>query len=353
PLVWRLRTGDHIDPVIVDPLRRILAQDHPAAVRVQLLITLFTEVEGAEHETAMAASTEALDLARALHANDPDTHARLLCAALNVRAFACLGPDLADQRQPVAAELLAVAQDCGAVDYQAVGHWLLFLAASGRSDLAAALDHVDQAVARAGTGQLAFLLGVLDAYSAQLTIVAGRPDEGEAKYLAAAASLAQHGVANGALVGLVGRVSAALSRGDLGPMADELLMVHRTISATMADGVVLALTSVGRTAEAQEVWAQRVPTERSYYWVAMTTLRVRAAVAIGDLAVARTEAAELAPYSGLMAGLDNGTLLTGPVDEALAVLADADGDTAAATRYRRAAAQLRERLAAEAARLLN
>lgn len=352
PLVWRLRTGDHIDPVIVEPLRRILGQDHPPPVRVRLLITLFKEVEGAEHEVAMAASLEALELAQALHAADPDAHARLWCAALNVRAFAALGPDLADQRQPMAAAVLKVAQDCGAVDYQAVGHWLLFLAASGRSDLAAALDHVDQAVARAGTGQLAFLLGVLDAYSAQLTVLAGRPDEGEARYLAAGVSLAEHGVANGALVGLVGRVSAALSRGDLAPMADELLVLHRTISATMADGAVLALVSAGRIDEAQEVWAQRVPTERSYYWVAMTTLRVHAAVAVGDLAVAKVEAAELLPYSGLMAGLDNGTLLTGPVDEALAVLAEATGDTAAAARYRRAAAELRTRLAAEAARLL-
>lgn len=353
PLVWRLRTGDAIDPVIVDPLRRILARDHPPEVRVRLLITLFKEVEGAEHDTAMAAGAEALELARTLYAADPDTHARLLCAALNVRAFACLGPDLADQRDAVFAELLGLALDCGAVDYQAVGHWLLFLAASGRSDLAAALDHVDQAVARAGTGQLGYLLGVLDAYSAQLTVLAGRPDEGEARYLAAGASLAEHGVANGVLVGLVGRVSAALSRGDLGPMADELLFLHRAISATMADGAVLALVAVGRTAEAQEVWAQRVPTERSYYWVAMTTLRVHAAVAIGDLAVARAEAAELLPYRGVMAGLDNGTLLTGPVDEALAVLAEADGDSAAAAGYRKAAAELRDRLAAEALRLIS
>ncbi|MHA3022921.1 BTAD domain-containing putative transcriptional regulator [Mycobacterium sp. BMJ-28] len=353
PLVWRLRTGDHIDPVIVDPLRRILAQNYPPQVRVHLLITLFKEVEGAEHDTAMAASAEALELARALHAADPDAHARLLCAALNVRAFACLGPDLAQQREPMAAELLRVATDCGAVDYQTVGHWLLFLAASGRSDLAAALDHVDQAVARAGTGQLGYLLGVLDAYVAQLTVLAGRPDDGEARYLAAGASLAEHGVANGVLLGLVGRVSAALTRGDLGPMADELLLLHRTVSATMADGAVLALLAVGRRAEAQEVWSQRVPTERSYYWVAMTTLRVHAAVAIGDLAVARTEAAELLPYSGRMAGLDNGTLLTGPVDEALGALAEADGDAAAAVRYRTAAAQLRKLLADEAARLIS
>lgn len=352
PLVWRLRTGDHIDPVIVDPLRRLLTLDHPPHLRVRLLITLFKEVEGADHVTAMAASAEALTLARALYEQDPDAHARLLCAALNVRAFACLGPDLADQRDAVFAEFLRTAQDCGAVDYQAVGHWLLFLAASGRSDLATALHHVDQAVARAATGQLAYLLGVLDAYSAQLTVLAGRPDEGEARYLAAGAKLAEHGVANGVLVGLVGRVSAALTRGDLGPMADELLVLHRTVSATMAEGTVLALMAVGRTAEAQGVWSQRVPLERSYYWVAMATLRVHAAVRIGDLAVARAVAAELMPYSGRMAGLDNGTLLTGPVDAALAALADADGDADAAARYRAAAAELTRRLAAEAATLL-
>jgi DNA-binding SARP family transcriptional activator len=352
PLVWRLRTGDHIDPVIVDPLRRLLNREHPPQLRVRLLITLFKEVEGAEHATAMAASAEALALARALYEQDPDAHARLLCAALNVRAFACLGPDLADQRDAVFAELLSTAQDCGAVDYQAVGHWLLFLAASGRSDLAAALHHVDQAVARAATGQLAYLLGVLDAYAAQLTVLAGRPDEGEARYVAAGARLAEHGVANGVLVGLVGRVSAQLTRGDLGPMADELLALHRTVSVTMADGTAMALMAAGRTAEAREVWSQRVPLERSYYWVAMATLRVHAAVRMGDLAVARAVAEELRPYSGRMAGLDNGTLLTGPVDEALAALADADGDTPAAARYRRAATELRQRLAAEAAALL-
>ena len=169
-------------------------------------------------------------------------------------------------------------------------------------------------------GSLAYLLGVLDAYSAQLTVLAGRPDEGEARYVAAGAKLAEHGVANGAFVGLVGRVSAALTRSDLGPMADELLVVHRTVSVTMADGAALALMSVGRTAEAREVWSQRVPLERSYYWVALATLRVHAAVRMGDLTVAREVAGELMPYRGRMAGLDNGTLLTGPVDEALAVV---------------------------------
>ncbi|MGK2868472.1 MAG: hypothetical protein ACSLFA_17885, partial [Mycobacterium sp.] len=107
-----------------------------------------------------------------------------------------------------------------------------------------------------------------------------------------------------------------------------------------------------RTEEAQQIWAQRAPIERSFFFVAMATLRVHAAVAVGDLAVATDTAAELLPYSGRFAGLDNGTLLTGPVDAALAAVAEATGDTAAAVRYRRAAAELTERLAAQATDLL-
>nr|MDT0525526.1 hypothetical protein [Streptomyces sp. DSM 41633] len=59
------------------------------------------------------------------------------------------------------------------------------------------------------------------------------------------------------------------------------------------------------------------------------------------------------PYSGRMAGLDNGTLLTGPVDEALAAVAELTGDAELARRYRADAAALRQRLGADAARVLS
>lgn len=353
PLVWRVRTGDHVDPVIVQPLRRVLNREQTPVLRARLLLTLFTELEGAEHEAALRAGAEALPLARVLHAQDPAAHQRLLCAALNTHAFACLGPDLAHEREAVVAELLSVAENCEAIDYQAVAHWFAFLEAAGRSDLAAATEQVDLAVARAGTGQLGFLLGVLDAFTAQLTVLAGRTDEGERRYLAVAAKLAEYGVANGALVGLVGRVSANLVRGSLAPMADELVAVHRLASRTIADGAALALHQAGRDEEAQQIWAQRIPIERSYYFVAMATMRVHAAVALGDLQTATDTAAELLPYSGRMAGLDNGTLLTGPVDAALAAVADATGDSVGAARYRQTAAELTERLAAEAQALID
>lgn len=352
PLVWRVRDGDVIDPVIVDPLHRVLAGEQPAPVRARLLLTLFTELEGVEHDSALAAGAEALQLARALHAQDPAAHQRLLCAALNTYAFACLGPDLADERESIVAELLSVAEACDAVDYQAVAHWFAFLDASGRSDLAGAAAHADLAVARAGTGQLGFLLGVLDAFGAQLSMLAGRVDEGERGYLAVSAKLAEYGVANGAHIGIVGRVSANLVRGSLAPMADDLLAVHRHVSKIIADGAVIALLQAGRTEEALQVWVERLPIERSFYFVAMATLRVHAAVAVGDLDTAEATAAQLLPYSGRFAGLDNGTLLTGPVDAALAAVAEATGDAAGAARYRRAAHELTERLAAQATDLL-
>ncbi len=348
PLVWRVRAGDAIDDAIVGPLRRVLGRDQPPQIRARLLLTLFTELEGVEHDSALAAADEALQLARCLYAEDPAGHQRLLLSALNVRAFACLGPDLAHEREAIVAELLAVAEAYDATDYQAVAHWFAFLDASGRSDLADAAAHVDQAVARAGTGQLGFLLGVLDAFGAQLAVLAGRTDAGEQAYVAVSAKLAEYGVANGAHIGIVGRVSANMVRGSLAPMADELVAVHRHVSRMIADGAVIALHQAGRTEEAQQIWAQRIPIERSFFFVAMATLRAHAAVAMGDLDTSTATAAELLPYSGRFAGLDNGTLLTGPVDAALAAVAEATGDRAGAARYRRAADELTRRLSAQA-----
>lgn len=347
PLVWRVRAGDLTDPAIVDPLRRVLDCEQPPRTRIRLLLNLFTELEGVEHEAALSASAEALTLARGLDDQ------RLLLAALNVRAFACLGPDLEHERESVVAEMLSVAEALDAVDYQAVAHWFAFLDASARSDLTAAAAHADQAVARAGTGQLGFLLGVLDAFGAQLAILAGRVDEGEQGYLGVSARLAEYGVANGAHIGIVGRVTAGLVRGSLAPLADDLVAVHRFVSKIIADGATLALLQAGRDEEAQQIWAERLPLERSFYFVAMATLRVHAAVAVGDLDTARATAAELAPYSGRFAGLNNGTLLTGPVDAALAAVAEADGDVENAAAYRQAAAELTQRLAIEARALLS
>jgi hypothetical protein len=144
----------------------------------------------------------------------------------------------------------------------------------------------------------------------------------------------------------------ALARGDLSPLADELLFIHEHVSETVCEAAVLALLDAGRSGEAARIWAARRPVERSYYWLAMTTLRAHCAAALGDANEARSCATELAPYSGRMAGLDNGSLLTGPVDAALAAVEDLLGETEKAQTHRVAADALRVRLAADAARLV-
>jgi hypothetical protein len=148
-------------------------------------------------------------------------------------------------------------------------------------------------------------------------------------------------------------MTAGLAQGDLSALADELVLIHDTVSTSISDAAVLALLDQGRTDEANRVWARRPPVERSYYWLAMTTLRAHAAARLGDVEAATGCAEELAPYSGRMAGLDNGSLLAGPVDDALAAVAELHGRSEDARRYRLAADALRDRLAAEAARLLS
>jgi DNA-binding SARP family transcriptional activator len=352
PLVWRVRVTHGVDPEIVEPLERVLRGNLPDAVRARLLVRLFAELEGADPAGAVAASAEATALARRIDPADPGAR-RLICAVLNAAAYCALGPDTAADRDAAAVELLDYATSAGEDDYQAVGHWLVFLSAASRSDLAAAQRHVDLAVAHAGTGQLGHLLTVLDIFTAQLTVLAGRLDDGEKRYRAGAARLVEHGAANGAHLAVVGRISTGLARDDLASLADELLLIHEQVSTAVCEATVLALLAAGRTDEAGRIWANRQPVERSYYWLAMTTLRAHAAVALGDIDEARCCAEELAPYSGRMAGLDNGSLLTGPVDAALAVVEDALGERDSAQAHRAAADALRMRLAADAARLID
>lgn len=352
PLVWRDREYDESDNQMITLLRRVLADGAATGItvadRIRLLKALFVELEGADPEGALAASTELLELARQAHAERPESTGRLLCTALNVRAYCALGPDLDFERESLAAELLSAAESTEQADYQAVGHWLLSLAAGQRSDLATAKRHADLAVARAGTGQLVHLLGMLGLFRARMYLLAGRLDEAVHAYTDLAARMVENGAANGAKLAMVGRVTGEFCLGDLGQLADELLYFYREVSVAALDAAVLALIARGRGAEAEQLWRERRPIERSYFWVPYTVLRVNAAAALGDVEETAARAAELVKYSGQIAGLGVDGLMLGPVDEALAVAADALGRPDEAREYRAAAAVLRERLANEA-----
>lgn len=356
PLVWRDREYDESDAQMIGLLRQVLAggpAEVTAAQRIRLLKALYVELEGTDPEGALAASTELLELARRAYAEDPGSSGRLLCTALNVRAYCALGPDIDAERDSTAAELLQTAEATEQADYQAVAHWLLSLAAGHRSDLVTAKRHVDIAVARAGTGQLVHLLGVLGLFRARMYLLAARLDEAVGAYTDLAARMVENGAANGAKLAMVGRVTGEFCLGDLGVLADELVFFYREVSVAALDAAVLALIARGREAEARELWRDRQPIERAYFWLPFTVLRVNAAVALGDVEEAEARATDLEPYSGRIAGLGVDGLMMGPVDEALAVAADALGRPEHADAYREAAAKLRDRLAAEARRFID
>lgn len=355
PLVWRDREYDGSDAQMIGLLRQVLAgggsgepTELSVADRIRLLKALYVELEGTDPDGALAASTELLELARKAYAEDPAASGRLLCTALNVRAYCALGPDLDAERDSTAAELLRTAEATEQADYQAVAHWLLSLAAGHRSDLATAKRHVDIAVARAGTGQLVHLLGVLGLFRARMHLLAGRLDDAVSAYTDLAARMVENGAANGAKLAMVGRVTGEFCLGDLGLLADELVFFYKEVSVAALDAAVLALIARGRETEARELWRDRRPIERAYFWLPFTVLRVNAAVALGDLDEARDRAADLGSYSGRIAGLGVDGLMVGPVDEALAAAADALGRPDEARGYREAASTLRDRLAAEA-----
>jgi DNA-binding SARP family transcriptional activator len=340
PLIWTVRDGRDPDPVARAALTEALAGSPDAATRARLLIALFREIEGYDVPAAIRISGEAVELARATD------DARLLCAALNVRAYAALGPDLVVERRPVAEEYLRVASDAGQIDHEAVAHWLLFLEASARTDLAGAIAEMGRAVARCNTGQLGGLLAVVAIFTGLLDIMAGRLDQAAARYAEVARQLEEHGAMNGRLMALVGRIGVGMHRGDLSPIRAELEEVEDAYPGRIADPLVLALLDEGRISDARRIWAKRVPVDRDYYWLGFTAVRAHAAARLGDLVEARRTYHDLLPFAGRIAGADSGTLYAGPVDAALAALAGALGDSVAAGKHEEAAAHLRDQVAA-------
>ncbi|WP_250038217.1 BTAD domain-containing putative transcriptional regulator [Paractinoplanes maris] len=331
PLIWTTRDGREPSPAAVGALRRRLADKPADELRVRLLLALFRELEGFDEAAAQRISAEALTVARGT------ADARLLCAALNVRAYAALGPDLRDQRRPVAEEYLAVAAGAGEIDHEAVAHWLLFLDSAAHTDLDRARAEMDLAVARSTTGQLGSLLAVVGIFTALLELLAGRVDEAVRRYEEVSRRLAEQGDLSGAAMATVGRIGAAVSRGDFAPLRDEMVAIEAAYPGRVTDPLVLALLDTGDAAGARRVWEGRRPIDRNYYWLGYTTLRAHAAARLGDAETGASLAADLLPFAGRIAGLDSGTLYAGPVDAALHALT---GDPA----YAKSAQALIERL---------
>lgn len=349
PISWTVRGFGDSDDDLEQPLRYALAQ-HPdvdASTRVWLLVALIfeTENDAAAHGMGevLAWSEEAVAIARG--SGDPTT----LCAALNARAYLSLGPDLVDEREALATELLDVSRRHGLLGYEALSHWFLFLCASARTDLVEAVRQADLAVEKSTSGQLAALVQVVEVYRAVLSVLAGRLDDAQEAYRRLARRMTATGMTNAAEAAVVFELVLAFAHGNTSPLTETMVAMHDVYPDAMIEALVLCLLDAGRLDEARARWATRTPVRRNYYWLARMALFARAAVGVGDTKACRSAYAELLPWAGRVAGIDSGSVAFGPVDDALALLADATGRPADAARHRADADEVRARLAADLA----
>ncbi|GAB4583343.1 BTAD domain-containing putative transcriptional regulator [Nocardia sp. IFM 10818] len=345
PVIWSTRTRREPDQRMADALADALRGPVRASDRVRLLVAMVFETEGWDDARARDAAGEALGLARTL---DDD---ELLCAALNARAFMALGPDLWDERAPLAEELLRVSEAAGLVEYRAVAHYLRFLIAAGDGDLVGARQQVELALECAIGGQLNQLLGVLHLFSAVLAVLRADYAAAEAIYAEFSAAMVASGSANGAEMLLVSGMVLGWARGDLSGAVEELAQLHAVAPHLISGVYACALLDAGRADRAREVFAEGHQVNRDYYWSALSVFQARAAVALGDVAAARVLYADLLPRSGTMAGSDCGSVVFGPMDAMLAELAEAFGDTVAAAGHRARADRVTAHIEAQLAQL--
>ncbi|MCK5754309.1 MAG: hypothetical protein KAH46_16570, partial [Mycobacterium sp.] len=325
PISWTVSAlaPEHTD--VRDPLRRALAEfgDVDPVTRVWLLVALIFEIES---DAAAYGMDEVIDLSAQALAIARDTEDPVaLCAALNARTYLSLGPDLAQERDGLAAELLAVSAEHGLLGYEALAHWFLFMCASARTDLPGAIREADLAVERSTSGQVAALVVVVEVYQAVLCVLAGDLDNAARRYRRLAGQMADTGMSSAAEAAIVFELVLAFARGDMSTVTDALVAVHDVYPDAMNEALVLCLLDAGRTEEARSWWHLRAPVRRNYYWLARMALLARAAIRVGDLEQCEQVYRELTPWAGRVAGIDSGSVAFGTVDDALALLAEALG----------------------------
>lgn len=333
PVIYSIRQDRLVDEALVTALTEVL--DDPAeldvATYVRLLVSLAFETEGAAQDRALEAAARALDLARTT--DDP----RTLCAALGARVFLALGPEGEGEQEALARELLDVAQQHGVYDFEVLGHFHMFLVAAGRTRLLEARGHADRALERAGGGQFGLVLGAVTLFSAVLDVLRRRFDAARTLYDVITARMVAVGAPNSSYFSLIRAVVIGFATGTLRETLPAMQEFGDKAPGLLFDVVTLALLDAGREDEARRYWAVRRPLRRDFFWSMFAVLRGYAAARLGDVEEAAASYDELVPFSGRIAGLGSGSVAFGPVDAALAELADVLGRPDDAERHRRAA----------------
>ncbi|WP_046766733.1 AfsR/SARP family transcriptional regulator [Jiangella alkaliphila] len=321
PGVWT--RSDHPDrsAQVVAAAERTLAAlppSTPPSTRARLLATVAMESRGARSPRPAGAAAEAERIARRLH--DP----ALLAFALNARflqTFQRAG--LAPARDGIGAELVAVSETHGLSAFEILGRLVRVQARAALGDFAGADEHA-AAADDLGRRHERPLVDVFTRWYRAMRLAAdggaAAVDDAEDAYRAAAQRLEGAGM-------------PGLERGLL-PLALLCLRVWHDRPLDFADDTdwgpyapwarPLVLLARDRPADAAAALRMVPEPPHDLLFEASWCLTGRAAIAVGDHALAARARAALAPAAGELAGAGSGVLTAGPVALHLAAL-DAAG----------------------------
>lgn len=292
PVTWTIQQDRRYDARFVADVEAELAAGHDEETRCRLLAALVFALEGHDGARVEAAGARAVEIARGL--DRPD----LLCLALNARYFAVLEPGRREELAELGRELLALGEAHRLVGYLMQGHHALLMVALGRNDLAGARFHADRAVEHSTSGQLGLALGVL------------------------AARMAEGGGVNADSLGVLGRFTVRLARGNAHESLGEIATLYERIPEQVHELYARALVAAGDLDLARQVWRPEWEHKRDYYWLLWQAMRGQTAVALGDRAVAARAYELLLPWEGELGGLHSGSITLGPVAQVLGDLAE-------------------------------
>ncbi|GIH50340.1 Transcriptional regulatory protein, C terminal [Microbispora rosea] len=322
PVIWTVQPERRLDRDLVHAVEDAIPRE-TGELRCLLLVTLCHAVEGHDAARVESASTEAVDIARAV--GDP----QLLCMALNARYWACHAPDRRQELEELGHELLRVSTAAGLLGYRTLGHAALCMVALGRNDWAAARRHADQAAEHSTSGQLGHALGILAFLDALHLLVRGEFDEAERAYTTLGERLMETGASISALMGAVGRFAVRLAAGRFDECVEALAPVWVRIPEEVAELYARALVAAGRLEEARAVWPAALP-RRDFTWTGMMAARSATAIALEDRETAEACYRLLLSEEGEMAGLSTASVTFGPVAHSLGDLAVFLGEPEAA-----------------------
>ena len=306
PTPWQARPYGHVDRPVVALLEELL--DRPAlsaASRVRLLDAFVAELAGEDDPRVVAASEEAVRLARELG----DRHLLAFALATAIKATHVDGATA--RRHAVAVELDGLARRLDLPAFRWYATYTLAGVCSARADVPGLRAHLAEGQELARRYRMGEAEAIHDCGDAMLAHVAGDPDTAERIYTGATERLRRAGSVHADGFQVIALCTLRLTQGRIGELEAPL----RALTARYPDGgdaLALALVALGRADEARAVRTRR-PLRPDYFFTVFATIRAQAVVALGARDEAPELIAQLTPLRDQLPGALSTTLALQPI----------------------------------------